>query len=712
MNTYLTISSLLNLLSALLLITFIVTSRDRNPVRRQYSYFLYAVLGWAAAYFLWRISTVESYAELYCKLLISSAGFLAITFYHFCLVLSGSRSPVAVSMGYGVACSLVVFTFMGWIVDGVSAKSGHLFWPDAGVLMPVYLAYFVCYFIASGWVLVRGRRQHLGGRASDHLYVLCSTVVGFIGGSTNFPLWYDIPIQPYGNLLVAIYSFLVGYGLYRNRIVGISVDASKAGVCLLLNISVALFYLLFAGVYRTLVGNPFGTYDLWFQGVAAFCVSAVVFWGVPRLKLWTEKILEGVFRRERASALSDLKDLPTKLSDLAEDESIFEMTADTVMRSFDVTGVAIYALEPFDRAYRCSVSVGKLAEAAREYSIDVSHPLVESLTLQPVILVLDQTSGDMDQSYYQALVDLRNELKASVLVPIFANHELYGLIMIGSPNQPHVWSEEEISILFSVGAQIGINFRTRDFERRASEVDKLVALGTMAAGLAHEIRNPLVSVQTFASFVESGKSLDRVSDQFKGVLLRDVKRIASIVEGVAQYSQNQKGKKSPIYINEVLLTSIEISSKLAEAHGVAVRFLTEETVDAMVSANLGQLVQVFSNLIENAVQALGSVEASEVAISVTRRQAHRGQSWVEVAVVDNGSGIPKAILSRIFDPFITSKDTGTRDERMGMGLGLAISKRIIENHNGAISVINTPQGGAKFMVSLKCIQSKDEETAL
>ena len=266
-------------------------------------------------------------------------------------------------------------------------------------------------------------------------------------------------------------------------------------------------------------------------------------------------------------------------------------------------------------------------------------------------------------------------------------------------------------ILFNVGAQIGINFRTRDFERRASEVDKLVALGTMAAGLAHEIRNPLVSVQTFASMMQSGKSLDRVSEQFKGVLLRDVKRIASIVEGVALYSQNQKGKKAPISINTVLLNSIDIASKLAKEHGVAVRFATIDHLDATVFANLGQLVQVFSNLIENAIQALSGVEAAEIRVAVTPRKAHRGhgQSWVEVAVSDNGPGIPKAILSRIFDPFITSKDTGARDERMGMGLGLAISKRIIENHNGAITVVNAPEGGAEFLVSLKCMNSKDEE---
>ena len=712
MNTYLAVSSLINLLAALLLITFLLSSGKQSPVRRQYVNFLYAVLGWAAAYFLWRISESEVYAEMYCKMLTSSAGFLSITFYHFCLILAGAKTPRTLAVGYVIAVLLVVFTCFGWIVAGVSPKAGHLFWPDAGILMPLYLAYFTFYFIASGWVLIRAGRQHLGRRASDHLYVLCSTVVGFIGGSTNFPLWYDIPIQPYGNVLVAIYSFTVAYGLYSNRISGIRMDVSKAAFGLFLNLSVALFYLLFAGLYRTIFSHPYEPYEMWMHGVAAFCVSSVVFWGVPRLKFKMEKVLEGVFRSERASALSRLKDLPTKLTDITEDEAIFEMTADTVMQSLDVTGVAVCALEPFDSAYRCAVSAGIFSRMSESPTIDVDNPIVEVLNRQAVCVVLDQIYEEMNQYYYQALVDLRNDLKVSVIVPIFANHEVYGLILLGPPKQPRVWSEEEISILFSVGAQIGINFRTRDFERRASEVDKLVALGTMAAGLAHEIRNPLVSVQTLSSMIQTGKSLTRVSEQFKDVLLRDVKRIASIVEGVALYSQNQKGKMAQVSINTVLSNSIDISSDLAKEQGVVLSYKPIGDEDMLISANMGQLVQVFGNLIENAIQALSGSDIPAVKISVTKRKAYRrgGQSWLEVVIADNGPGIPKAILDRVFDPFITSKDTGARDKQMGMGLGLAISKRIIENHNGAITVSNDPKGGAKFMVSLKWITPKDEKT--
>ena len=107
-----------------------------------------------------------------------------------------------------------------------------------------------------------------------------------------------------------------------------------------------------------------------------------------------------------------------------------------------------------------------------------------------------------------------------VIAPIFANNEIYGLILLRSRQQVQQWSEEEITTLFNVGAQIGLNIRVRDFERRSSQVDKLVALGTMAAGLSHEIRNPLVSVQTLSSLLSSRKSLDQMPEDFRSVLVQ------------------------------------------------------------------------------------------------------------------------------------------------------------------------------------------------
>ena len=418
-----------------------------------------------------------------------------------------------------------------------------------------------------------------------------------------------------------------------------------------------------------------------------------------------EQIVDGLLRKDRRGLLSELKALPTEIPDIGEEKGIYKLTAERIIKVFGVMGVGVLRLESFANDYECVHSEGSLAKREQEIRLRADNPIIAGLSRKPECLVLDQIYDTMEPNYYNALVALRKDVNMSVIVPVFASHEVYGLILIGQTTRPKLWSDEETGALFNIGAQIGLNLRTRDFERRAREVDKLVALGTMAAGLAHEIRNPLTSVQTLASVVRRGQSIDRMPEEFRDVLLRDIKRIGSIVEGVSLYSRNQRGKMERLPIGEVVAGSVELYRDLARESGVDLVFHDNGEGTLSVNGNYDQLGQVFNNLIENGIQAVEGVADPRVEVVCRLRRSHRvgSPSWVEVSVSDNGPGIPASLRERIFDPFMTSKDTGERAERKGMGLGLAISKRIIENHEGAITVHDRSGKGTRFVVSLRCL---------
>ena len=709
MNTYLIISSIANCLAALLLVGNILSSRRRNPVAYRFVWFLVSVAGWAGAYVFWRYSSSEESALLFCKILTSFSIFISLTLYDFCLKLSGKLGRLSVGFGYIVGLVIVGLTVGGSIVAGVSSKHGHTFWPDAGPLMPLYLMFFAGYLLASGWILVVNCRYHLGARSKDSLFVLFVCCIGFIGGATNFPLWFDIPVQPYGNGLVAVYVLLMGYGLYENRYLKVGVDLYRFIISASLSVSAAVFYTLIFGFYQSYIGSEVTQSGLWLQGVWAFFVSALIFWGVPRLKLLVEIAFARVFQNGLNDAIVSLKTLPSRIADLLDEQEVLSEVQSTIFSSLEVDRVAILRLDSLSGYYRCVCATDAFSLGVEAFELEPNSALIEGIAQQPKCLVLDQIFEELSPIYYASLVDLRNRFDLSVIVPIFVGHEIFGLILIGRPKHMKLWRGEESSMLFNIGAQVGLNFRTRDIERRANEVDKLVALGTMAAGLSHEIRNPLVSVQTMASLIQSGKSIDAVSKDFKEVLLRDVKRIGSIVEGVASYSQNQQVRKVPVSIVDAVHASVAIYQKLAEDAGVALTLEYSDEQSTVVLGSYDQLVQVFNNLIENALHALRSVEHPKLLIQVNPRSSlgHRRKNLVEVLVVDNGPGVPAAIVSRVFDPFITSKDTGDREDQHGMGLGLAITKRIIDRLGGVISVCNLPQGGAKFIVSLKVFNSEE-----
>ncbi|MEM1223229.1 MAG: ATP-binding protein [Verrucomicrobiota bacterium] len=663
------------------------------------------VVGWSGSYFLWQIANREAVAYFYSQVLTVFSLLASVTFYHFVLDLSEIQSKRFLSIAYVSAVILIFLTSAGYIVGGVSEKLGHRFWPNAGELMWFYLLHFTACLAASGWVLITGWRTHLGSKASDFLFVFVSGLIGFVGASTNFPLWFDIPIQPYANILVAVYVLILGYGLYSNKIGGIGLDIYKAFLGLFLNISVAIFYLLCVAFYGVLFDVEFEAAEFWKQGILVFMISALAFWGAPKLKYRAERVLDGVFRQEWSTALSTLSTLPTKISELGDADAIAELTCETINRSLEVEYVSMFTLKRFQSAYHCIYTAGSGPCKLSNYDLNAENPIIQLLSEKPGCVVLDQIYGETEKLIYRALVEVKRALNVSIIVPIFAHHDVHGLIFIGQPKSARVVAEEEVSILFGIGAQIGINQRTRDFERRTNEMDKLVALGTMAAGLAHEIRNPLVSVQTLASVLKNGKSVNAIPEDFRNVLLRDIKRIASIVEGVALYSYSQEARKVAIKIEEIIRASIEIHEKEAATKGVTLKYDAANCEEILVRGNFEQLGQVFNNLIENALYAVADIESPMITVSIKQRVVRRleSQSWVEVSVKDNGPGVAKGIIDRIFDPFITSKDTGTREEKKGMGLGLAICKRIIENHEGAISVQNNSDSGAKFIVSLKCI---------
>lgn len=706
MNTYLIISSLLNFSASLLLVTVVSLGRKSNAAWQTFFYFLLALTGWSGAYYLWQISTDSRWANIFCQTLTVCSVFIPITLFHFSLSLSGIKKQKTLTAGYCIALGISALVPFGLIMDGVSAKLGHEHWPNSGVLMPLYLTFFTVYESLSGWVLILGKNLHVGRRATDHLFVIYTLLIGFFGGATNFPLWYDIPLQPYGNILVSVYVLLMGYGILNRRISGISTDIYKFLTSLILSFSAALFYILAITLYRSLTKNPMTGIELVYHSSAAFIISILAFWLVPILRFQAERIIDSVFRENESDALKELQSLPTQLSDLAEEERIISLTGDTIIRNTNANSIAILTAEPFANYFNCRYQEGLFTSESDSLRLPLESPLTQQLSASPECIVYDQVYGEINNPYYTYLVSLKQQFNISLIVPIFANHNVYGLILLGELSSRTMWSDEETAALFNIGSQVGLGMRARDFERRSGEVDKLVALGTMAAGLAHEIRNPLVSVQTLASLLKKERSLDSLPDSFKSVLLRDVQRIQSIVDGVALYSKNQTIKTAPVKLNEILHQALNITDADCKRVSLTIEKDLNSLSDTLVLADFNQLMQVFQNLIENAIQAMEKTPNPKLFMKavIKSNQQSGTRNWVEVSVEDNGPGIPQGLIDRVFDPFVTSKDTGTRDTQSGMGLGLAISKRIIESHSGAITVENIKGGGARFLISLKVLE--------
>jgi signal transduction histidine kinase len=249
------------------------------------------------------------------------------------------------------------------------------------------------------------------------------------------------------------------------------------------------------------------------------------------------------------------------------------------------------------------------------------------------------------------------------------------------------------------------------------ERDRLAALGSMAAGLAHEVKNPLGAIKGAAQLLEevaqSSKEQDPTTNEFLGIILEETDRLNRVVASFLDYARPHAGNPVPLDINAAVRRSCQIlNSQKSDGGDVEIRLELGEVLP--VSIDPEKLRQVLMNLVQNAIQAMNN--EGKVTITTGHRRAPRS-AWVtsppsgnsgrlppdevevvEISVSDTGPGISQKVLKNLFVPFFTTKEQGT-------GLGLAISQSIVQNAGGSIQVQSQQGSGSKFTITLPASDS-------
>ena len=233
-------------------------------------------------------------------------------------------------------------------------------------------------------------------------------------------------------------------------------------------------------------------------------------------------------------------------------------------------------------------------------------------------------------------------------------------------------------------------------QRQVYQAEKLAAVGQLAAGVAHEINNPLTGVLSYSSFL-----LKRAADkpEFKEdleVIVRETERCRGIVKGLLDFARPSPPEKHPSDVNEIVERAIRIVHAQLSAHRVEVKKQLRAGLPT-VNADANQIQQIIVNLLVNANDAIGE-DGGTVALATTLKTpdgvAEAESREIEISVSDSGCGIPEAQIERLFEPFFSTKG------RKGTGLGLAVAWGIVEKHNGRIEVESEVGKGTIFRVLL------------
>ncbi|VAX25554.1 Sensor protein of zinc sigma-54-dependent two-component system [hydrothermal vent metagenome] len=225
----------------------------------------------------------------------------------------------------------------------------------------------------------------------------------------------------------------------------------------------------------------------------------------------------------------------------------------------------------------------------------------------------------------------------------------------------------------------------KSLEKAVERSERLASMGRMAAGIAHEIRNPLSSIKGLAQYLRNKFEKDSEDHEYASVMISEVDRLNRVIRDMLNFAKPHEPKLALCNIEDIVSHSLKLTESELNEKKINIILMNKDDLPTVL-ADSDLLTQVFLNLFANSIEAMDENGTIEISFS-------EEEQFVIIEISDEGSGIEEENLNKIFDPFFTSKSTGT-------GLGLAIVYRIIENHNGKITVNSVVNKGTTFIIKL------------
>jgi signal transduction histidine kinase len=589
-------------------------------------------------------------------------------------------------------------------------------WRASPVLIAVAVYSLAMVALVASLLFARMRRSTSRTERARLLY-LCvgaAATVALVGVESVF-MFFDTPFPPIGTVALAVYMYFLSQTLLRHRLLDLNELLGKIVV-------LSLLALLLAAIYGLLVS---WSLQSWSTGIGPFIfntlvASFVILILVDPIRSKVEGAVVSFLFRERWEFLRTLQQLKLRMASVIEIRDLGQSLLETLHETRRVTHASLYLLSddglgfrrvdfrgPPPAAYLDAATARGLVSAAASGQKallieNVERRLFELRSLLPRATEGSETPAAPASDEALRLSEIGAALAAmrsGVCIPLLGGDRVMGFLNVHDDRVPEAFASDEIALMLEVGEQAAITVENSRLYEKMKERDRLAALGEMAAGLAHEIRNPLSSIKGAVQFLDP-KSLPAAEAEIMTVIVEEVNRLNTVVTEFLEYSRPLRSAFTAVSINDVLTKTM----KLLQGHempadiDVALDLAGELP---QIRCDADQLKQVFINLALNAAQAMPKGGT----LSITTRQP-RASEWrfqdevpraigdqVEIRFADTGEGIPEDVRSHIFVPFYTTKKKGT-------GLGLAICQRIVKNHGGTIEVESKSGGGTKFILRL------------
>ncbi|MGO8988666.1 MAG: ATP-binding protein [bacterium] len=691
MNISYIISSAITGTLSLLLGIFVYLRNRLSTVNKVWFLLSLSISLWSWGIFGRDLSYERSTALFFVRLSYVGAILVLAVFFHFVnsfLKLERNRSVIAF---YGFSLTFFILDLTPLFIKDVRPILSFRHYGIPGPVFPFYAASFITIIGYSHYLLVKHFKKSEGQTRNQIRYILLAAIIGFLGGLTTFLPNFKIHVFPIGYYLISLYVVIMSYAIAKHRLMDIHIVLKKGTTYALLILLLFVPSFLLALLFQKVVYGDIHYLLLGFLSLLLLLVTFVF----NRIKPQTERAVEQFLFKSRYNYRETLARFSKAMVTILDLQSLAKSVFETITQTMGVDKASLFLWNEEKGAYSLFESKNVNVTTTNP-QLPKDDPLPRYLQKMGEVIIREELAKGGNIPELKYIVNMMSLIGAEASIPLISKGQLIGMLNLGYKFNKDIYSHEDIELLSTLANQTAIAIenaklyedlkKSKSYIRRA---DRLASLGTLTAGLAHEIRNPLVAIKTLTQLLPERLEDEEFRDQFLKIASGEVDRIATLVNELLDFARPSDPRLDFENINTILDGMILLVSTETKKKKVDILRSYADLPPAQIDRE--QIKQVFLNILLNAIQATS--DNGKITVKTRSFIKPGGEPYIQVECTDTGCGIPPEHIEEIFNPFFTTKSTGS-------GLGLSISHQIIQEHRGYIDVESQWGRGSSFFINL------------
>ncbi|MDE1920517.1 MAG: GAF domain-containing protein [Candidatus Omnitrophica bacterium] len=653
--------------------------------------------------------------NIYLARKIADIGYISIalippTFFHYYVANVRSKAYLKqIKWIYFIGIFFIILIPTRLFIDGVNSFYWG-FYPKAGLLHPVYLAYLLITVCLCVYNLVqKGLSIKWQGILGTQLSFLLGSLFVYCLASTDFLVNYGFPHYPLGVIAILLSLTISAYAIARYRLMDIRVAISNTAI--------------FIVVYAVVLGFPVYIYVLGFK-LTAFILAIFFATAGPFIYFYIQRRAEDGLLQEQRRYQATLRQASAGMGKIKDLKKLLNMIVYVLTHAIQIEHALVYIYDKNKKQYVLGASKKKTGHKHFIDSFEDKSSLVQYLSQNKNLIIYEeikQKSQDYKDFALGQIAQIISSLEGELIAPIFIENNIIAIIVMGKKESGKIYTQDDISVFGILANQTALAIENAKFyedmkstQEQLFKAEKMATIGTMADGLSHQINNRFHALGFIA-----GDALDTIhlnqkeelsSEKSKEVMAEleralvrvqeNVTQGGEIVQGLLKYTRKGETGFAAVDVDAVFKAALEMTQFKIKTQQLKIIREYDVATIPKIKANFTQVQEVFFNLIDNGYDAMmqRKDERREPGYQPTLIvRVLKEDGYVQIIFEDNGVGVKDEDMSKMFTPFFTTK----LSSKKGTGLGLYVIRKIIEeNHGGRVEMVSKYMHGTQMKLRL------------